>query len=139
MTRTYSEMAQYESFRDRFLYLKLSGGVAHETFGVERYLNQEFYRSAEWKHMRDYIIARDLGRDLGVEGHEIHSRLIVHHINPVTPDEIIHGADSVLDPDNLITTTHDTHNAIHYGDESYLDRFGVDRTPGDTNLWRPIR
>lgn len=133
--RTYSELKVLPTFEERFKYLSLRGRVGAETFGFDRYLNQRFYHSFEWQNTRHSIIVRDLGCDLGVEGYEIHSRLYIHHMNPVTASQLVDGDPSVLDPDFLITTTHQTHNAIHYGDENLLPRKLVVRRPGDTKLW----
>jgi len=134
-TRSYSELRRYDTFEDRFEYLRLNGSVGHATFGFDRWLNQDFYRSREWKMIRQHVIARDWGCDLGVEGFEIHSRLLVHHMNPMTSDDIESGDGSILDPEFLITTTHDTHNAIHYGDANLLRKPFVERQPHDTRLW----
>lgn len=133
--KSYSELIRFETLTERFHYLALGGQVGRATFGAERYLNQRFYTSREWRHARDIVISRDLGCDLGLEGHDIHTRLYIHHLNPMTVAEIRNGDDSMLDPENLITTTHLTHNAIHYGDESLLPRPLVERRPGDTKLW----
>lgn len=135
LIRTYRELSRIETFKERFEYLVLGGEVGRDTFGFERYLNQNFYRSRQWKLARDHVIARDLGRDLGIEGHEIHDRIVVHHMNPITPEDIVHGDVDILDPEFLITTTHDTHNAIHYGFEPPSKYVLVERTPGDTKLW----
>lgn len=135
ITRSYSELRSLETFLERYEYLRLKGRVADPTFGIDRWMNQDFYRSTEWKQVRQYVIARDLGRDLGVEGYDIHDRVIIHHMNPMVPHDIIHSADYILDPEFLITTTHNTHNAIHYGDRSLLRMEPVDRRPGDTKLW----
>lgn len=135
MIRRYSELIQYSEFEDRFDYLKIGGQVGHATFGYDRYLNQRFYRSYEWKRARDYVIARDYGCDLGVPGYEIHGELLVHHINPMVADDIIHGEEWILDPEYLITTTIDTHNAIHYGTDLLIPKVVVERQPGDTRLW----
>ena len=135
--RRYRELRTIESFEERFEYLSLAGQVGEATFGFDRYLNQMFYRSREWKLVRHEVIVRDEGRDLGVEGYEIHGRLLIHHMNPLTPEDIRHGdVEAMLDPQYLITTTHQTHNAIHYGDRSLLPRPPVDRRPGDTLLWQ---
>lgn len=121
---------------ERYRYLKLGGFVGQDTFGYERYLNQDFYRSREWRSIRDVVIARDLGCDLGVPGYEIHDRVYVHHMNPMVPDDIVHGNGDILDPEFLISVTHTTHNAIHFGDESKLPKIRfVERRPGDTKLW----
>lgn len=135
MNRTYAELRRLSTFEDRFEYLRLGGAVGRATFGFERYVNQSFYRSAEWKRVRHQVIARDFGLDLGVDGHEIHDRIIIHHMNPMSVDEIENGEGHILDPNFLITTTHRTHNAIHYGDYSLLPKPLVERLPGDTRLW----
>ena len=135
MIRTYSELQRIQSFRERFNYLALRGTVGDSTFGFDRWMNQQFYRSAEWRHIRNHIIARDLGCDLGAEGYEIHNRLYIHHMNPMTVEDLRDGNDSVIDPEFLITTTHLTHNAIHYGDERLLPKPLIQRRPGDTKLW----
>jgi hypothetical protein len=123
------------SFEDRFRYLSLHGEVGQATFGFDRWINQHFYRSREWRQARDFVILRDEGCDLGVPGYDIHHGLLVHHMNPMSPEDLERGEGWVLDPEFLITTTHRTHNAIHYGDESLLPRMPVERRPGDTRLW----
>lgn len=133
--RTYSELSRFDTFDDRFEYLVLGGNVGRETFGFDRHINQTFYTSREWKDVRDYVIYRDNGCDLGVYGYDIHSGLLIHHINPMGVDDIIHGEEWILDPEFLITTTHNTHNAIHYGAKSLLPKTVVERSPGDTRLW----
>lgn len=133
--RTYKDLVTYDTFSDRFEYLALNGVVGRETFGFDRYLNQRFYTSKEWKDVRNYVIARDLGNDLGVDGYAIHSRIIIHHMNPMNADDIIHNNVDILNPDYLITTTHDTHNAIHYGDVKRLPGLYKERSVGDTKLW----
>lgn len=135
MIRTYSELSRYDTLLERFRYLALGGSVGHTTFGFDRYLNQTFYRSREWRSLRRYVIDRDEGCDLGVPGYEIHSRLMIHHMNPISVEQIVKGDPDVFDPEFLITTTHNTHNAIHYGDERQLPRPLVPRRPGDTKLW----
>lgn len=122
-------------FMERFHYLSLQGQVGDSTFGFDRWINQQFYGSTEWRNIRHHVIARDEGNDLGVEGYPIHSRPIIHHMNPMLPEQIVHGDERILDPEFLITTTHRTHNAIHYGDERQLPRPFTARTPGDTKLW----
>lgn len=124
-----------DSYEDRFEYLKLNGDVGRSTFGFDRYINQQFYTSRQWRQVRNHVIARDNGCDLGVDGYEIHSRLIIHHMNPMTAEDIIHGDSSILNLEYLITTTHKTHNAIHYGDASLLPRKVEARIAGDTALW----
>lgn len=135
MIRTYSEMIRHQSFKDRFRYLSLRGTVGRSTFGFDRYINQQFYTSRDWRRLRNHVIARDMGCDLAVEGYEIHSGLLVHHMNPITAQDITQGDPDLLNPEYLITTTQQTHNAIHYGDESQLPRRLVERRPGDTALW----
>lgn len=135
ITRSYRELRRIETFEERFRYLSLRGEVGVSTFGFDRYLNQRFYTSREWRQLRDHVIIRDNGCDLGVEGYEIHAKILVHHMNPVIVDDIVAGEDSILNPDFLITTTHRTHNAIHYGDERLLARPHIPRTAGDTQLW----
>lgn len=135
MIRTYTDLRRLGSFEERFHYLLLGGQVGHSTFGFDRYMNQQFYASREWKNVRDEVIVRDDGCDLGVPGYEIHANLLIHHINPMTSEDIFHGEDWVLDPEYLITTCHNTHNAIHYGAENLLPKTVVARQPGDTQLW----
>lgn len=134
-TRTYSQLRRLPTYEDRFEYLSLEGQVAQATFGRDRWINQDFYHSFEWKRIRQIVILRDSGCDLGVPGYEIYNQLVVHHINPLTLDDFRDGAELALDLDNLITTTHRTHSAIHYGDERLLPRAVVERTSGDTRLW----
>lgn len=133
--RTYYDLSRIESFEERYEYLKLSGEVGRATFGYDRHMNQAFYRSREWRNLRHFVIARDLGCDLGVDGYEIHQGLFIHHMNPLTQDHIVQGDESILDPEFLITTTHRTHNAIHYGDARQLMTPFKDRARGDTKLW----
>jgi hypothetical protein len=135
MVRSYRDLRRLLTFEDRFEYLALRGQVGAETFGWDRYLNQQFYRSVEWRHIRKQVIVRDLGCDLGVEGYEIHDAIYIHHLNPMTIEEIKQGDPRILDLDNLISTTHNTHNAIHYGDASLLPRRMIERRRGDTKLW----
>lgn len=134
--KTYSELIQLNDFLDRFRYLKLDGRVGEETFGFDRYLNQEFYHSLEWRSVRDYIIVRDLGCDLGLEGFEIHGRIYIHHMNPIDRRDILNVSEYLLNPDFLICVSRNTHNAIHYGDESLLSCAPVERTPYDTCPWK---
>ena len=133
--RTYDELIKLPTFEERFRYLSLAGNVGETTFGWERHLNQGFYNSSPWRRVRDFIIVRDNGCDLGIEGREIHSSLYIHHMNPIVPEDLRFGRPSLLDPDNLITVSHRTHNAIHYGDESHLQKEYVERRPGDTKDW----
>ena len=134
--RSYSELRQLSTFKERYDYLKLNGRVGAETFGYNRYVNQRFYRSTEWKHIRDQIIIRDNGCDLGVEGYDLHLRIYIHHLNPMTVDDIDQGRQMILDPDNLICVSFDTHQAIHFGDESLLPQLPIERISGDTCPWR---
>lgn len=134
-TRSYTEFCTILGFRERFRYLHLRAAIGIQTFGFDRYLNQMFYRSPEWRNARSEVIARDRGCDLGVEGYEIYDRIAIHHMNPMTVDEIVHGDEQVLDPEFLITVSHRTHNAIHFGDESLLVTPFTARRPGDTRLW----
>ena len=133
--RSYAEMAKLDTFEERFDYLSLQGVVGQSTFGFDRYINQMFYRSVQWKQIRDYVIVRDEGADLGIAGYEIYDRIIIHHMNPMTSDDITHGDSDILEPEFLITTTHRTHNAIHYGDKGLLREPMKKRTRGDTRLW----
>lgn len=135
MIRSYSEMRYMDSFLARYEYLQLRGEVGWATFGFDRYMNQQFYASREWRQVRQHVIARDQGCDLGIEGYEIFDRIYIHHMNPMTVDNIKQGDASILDPEFLITTTHKTHNAIHYGDASLLPRPFEPRQQGDTKLW----
>lgn len=135
MTRAYSELRQFQTFEERFEYLRLGNGVGQSTFGFDRYINQQFYLSREWQDARRYVIMRDEGCDLGVLGYEIHSGPLIHHMNPMTPDDIRHGEDWILDPEFLITTSHNTHNAIHYGADKLIPKTVIERHPNDTKLW----
>ena len=134
--KTYSELITIPTFEERFEYLKLDGQVGVETFGFNRYLNQAFYKSDEWLSIRDYVITRDNGCDLGMEGYEIYGRILIHHINPITKDNIIQRSRILLDPENLITTVKRTHDAIHYGDSNLLMRAPIERRKNDTCPWR---
>ena len=133
--KCYSELVLLETFEERFDYLALHGQVGCETFGFDRWINQQFYTSRQWRSLRRQVIIRDEGRDLGVEGYDIHSRLIVHHMNPLRETDIVHGTRNALDLEYLICTTHDTHNAIHFGNKSLLSKTYRPRQPGDTKLW----
>lgn len=135
MNRCYSELIKHKTFKDRYEYLKLGGVVGMDTFGSARMINQKFYTSKKWRAVRDRIIIRDNGCDLGVEGFEIFDKIIIHHINPITIEDLISDRPIVYDPENLICTTLRTHNAIHFGDEYLLTPELVTRTPGDTKLW----
>lgn len=135
VTKSYSEMLQHSTFEERFRYLSLHGSVGRETFGFDRYVNQAFYTSREWRALRFEIIARDLGCDLGVQGYEIHDQILIHHMNPIGVKHVLDRDPDILNPEYLICTTKRTHNAIHFGDESQLPRVLVERRPGDTKLW----
>lgn len=137
MIRTYSELRRLDTFEERYRYLALRGQVGAATFGFDRWINQQFYTSREWKQIRQVVILRDEGCDLGIPGYEVHNRIIIHHMNPLTPQDIVHGEGNKdsLDPEFLISVTHRTHNAIHYGDESLLARPLIPRQRGDTKLW----
>lgn len=136
MIRTYSELIKLKTFKDRFEYLKLDGIVGEETFGFDRYMNQIFYKSREWTSVRRAVIIRDNGCDLGVEGYEIHGKILIHHMNPINLSDIVHKTDELLNPDYLITTVLSTHNAIHYGDASLLPALPVERRANDTCPWK---
>lgn len=134
--KTYSELITLPTFEERFRYLQLNGRVGEDTFGFDRYLNQNFYRSAEWKRIRDQVIVRDNGCDLGIEDRAIHGRILIHHMNPISEKDILRATDILMNPEYLICVTHSTHNAIHYGDEDLLTKGPVIRTPNDTCPWK---
>lgn len=136
MIRTYSHLSQLTTFEERFDYLSLKGHVGEETYGFDRWINQQFYRSREWKQIRYYVIERDAGCDLGIQGREIQSHIIVHHINPILVKDITDSTEFLLNPEYLICTTERTHNAIHYGDASLLLTMPAERKPNDTCPWR---
>lgn len=133
--RSYSELRRLDTFFERYHYLELRGVLGESTFGFDRWINQRFYRSQEWKSVRNHVIVRDNGCDLGIPGYEINSGLLVHHMNPISLRDLEHGEDWIIDPNFLITTSLRTHNAIHYGDESLLPRDPIIRRSGDTTLW----
>lgn len=134
--KRYSELIQLPTFEERYRYLRLGGKVGEETFGFDRWLNQKFYKDSEWLKIRDEVIIRDNGCDLGILDREIHSRILVHHMNPITKDDILHRTKFLLDPEFLICTVKNTHDAIHYGDESLLILAPVERSKNDTCPWR---
>lgn len=134
--RTYRELRRFSTILDRFDYLKLGGQVGSSTFGFDRYLNQTFYKSREWQQARQAVILRDGGCDLGIDGYEIRHGLIVHHMNPITIDDILSRRDEIFDPEFLICVSDRTHKAIHYGDAELLPKDPVERKPGDTCPWR---
>lgn len=134
--KTYSELITIPTFEERFEYLQLKGSVGKDTFGYDRYLNQVLYRSPEWKRLRNQIIIRDGGCDLACEGYDIHGKVLIHHLNPITVDDVLARSRKVFDPDNLVCVTHNTHNAIHYGDADLLITGPIIRTKNDTCPWR---
>lgn len=134
--RTYSELILLPTFEERFKYLQLNGRVGDDTFGFDRYINQNFYRSAEWKRIRDLVIIRDNGCDLALEGYEIYGRILIHHMNPITVKDVELSTEYLMNPEYLICVTHNTHNAIHYGDEKLLTKGPVVRTKNDTCPWK---
>lgn len=135
INKTYSDLKRITTFDERFEYLKLSGGVGRATFGFDRHINQQFYMSREWERVRQHVIIRDEGCDLGILGYEINISPLIHHINPMTVDDILHGESWILDPEFLILTTHNTHNAIHFGGKKLYPKVVIERTPRDTKLW----
>lgn len=134
--RTYSELIKLPTFEERYRYLRLGGRVGEETFGFDRYLNQAFYKSKEWKDIRDFVIVRDNGCDLGIEDREIYGKILVHHMNPINIEDIVNRTEYLLDPEYLISTVKNTHDAIHYGDESLLIMAPIERTKNDTCPWK---
>ena len=134
--KSYSELCQLSTFEERYRYLRLFGTVAGETFGFDRYLNQAFYKSKEWQHIRDFVIIRDNGCDLAFSGREIYERIIIHHLNPLTKEDVIQHTRKLLDPENLVCTIKQTHDAIHYGDKNLLMKNPVERKINDTCPWR---
>lgn len=134
--RCYSELIEIPTFEERFRYLQLNGSVGKDTFGFDRYLNQAFYQSKEWKRVRDFVILRDNGCDLGVDGYTIYSKVLIHHMNPITAKDIATMSNYLMNPEYLICVSHTTHNAIHYGDESLIPKGPIVRTPNDTCPWR---
>lgn len=136
LLRCYRELKRLPTFGERYDYLRLAGLVGESTFGFDRYLNQLLYTSQKWRRLRNEIILRDNGCDLGVEGYEIHDKIIVHHMNPLTEDEVKEVSDSIFNPEYLICVSHRTHNAIHFGDQSLLPQMPIERRPGDTCPWK---
>ena len=134
--RTYSELITIPTFEERFEYLQLKGSVGKDTFGYDRYLNQVLYRSPEWKRLRNQIIIRDGGCDLACDGYDIYNKVLIHHLNPITVEDILARSRKVFDPDNLVCVSHNTHNAIHYGDVDLLVTGPIIRTKNDTCPWR---
>ena len=135
--RSYSELVKLPTFEERFEYLRLDGEVGEETFGFDRYINQSFYRCGEWKRVRDQVIVRDNGCDLGIPDRQLYDHIVIHHMNPVTREDLINKKDTLMDPEYLICVSIPTHNAIHYGDESQLVPSSlIERTPNDTCPWK---
>lgn len=134
--RTYSELSKLSTFEERYEYLRLGGSVGYETFGFDRYLNQIFYTSQRWRKARDKVIIRDNACDLGIKGRDILGRIYIHHMNPVTLDDIVNESELLIEPEFLICTAHHTHNAIHYGDKSLLILEPIERSKNDTCPWR---
>lgn len=134
--RTYSELITLPTFEERYEYLRLGGIVGEETFGFDRYINQSFYKSKEWLAIRDKVIIRDNGCDLAMEDREIHGRILIHHMNPITKEDILNRSEFLLDPEYLICTIKNTHDAIHYGDRSLLITAPIERSKNDTCPWR---
>lgn len=135
-TRRYSELILIPTFKERFDYLRLDGVVGEDTFGFDRYINQQFYHSWEWKRIRDHVILRDNGCDLGVDGYYIRGQVYIHHLNPIDAKDILRHSEMLIDPEYLICVSRETHNAIHYGDGNLLQRDPVIRRPNDTCPWR---
>ena len=133
---TYSELITIPTFEERFEYLQLKGSVGKDTFGYDRYLNQVLYRSPEWKRLRNQIIIRDGGCDLACDGYDIYDKVLIHHLNPITVEDVLARSRKVFDPDNLVCVSHSTHNAIHYGDVDLLITGPIIRTKNDTCPWR---
>ncbi len=134
--KCYSELIEIPTFEERFRYLQLNGSVGKDTFGFDRYMNQAFYQSREWKRVRDLVILRDNGCDLGVDGYTIYGKVLIHHMNPITVKDIATVSNFLMNPEYLICVSHDTHNAIHYGDENLIPKGPTIRTPNDTCPWR---
>lgn len=134
--RSYSELRSLKTFEERFEYLKLNGKIGQDTFGFDRVFNQLFYKSKEWKAVRDKVIIRDNGCDLGIEGREIYGRILIHHMNPISLEDIQKNTEFLMNPEYLITTNHSTHNAIHYGDENLIIKAPIERKRFDTCPWK---
>lgn len=134
--KSYSELQTLETFEERFRYLQTHSVIGVDTFGHGRYMNQKFYKSAEWKRIRNYVIVRDNGCDLGIPDRQILGTIYIHHINPITQDDIINSTEKLFDPENLICVSLETHNAIHYGDDSIVHKYDInERSPNDTSPW----
>lgn len=136
--KTYTELKNFKTFKERFDYLKIGGSVGEQTFGSHRWVNQSFYHSPEWKRIRDIVIIRDMGCDLGIEGRDIVQKIYIHHMNPIVMQDLIERSQLLLDPEYMICTSYMTHQAIHYGDESLLALDPIERRPNDTIPWRTV-
>lgn len=136
MIKTYSELIKLKTFEERYKYLQLGGAVGKDTFGYDRYLNQQFYKTTEWRRLRDELIVRDNGCDLAMSGYELYGRIYLHHMNPVSKDDVLNRTDYLTNPEYLICTSFNTHNAIHYGDESLLVTVPIERSANDTCPWK---
>ena len=134
--RTYSELINIPTFEERLQYLRLYGNVGEDTFGFDRYLNQIFYSSPEWKKVRQYVITRDMGCDLGIDGYEISGKILIHHMNPLSKEDILNKTEFLLNSEYLICTSYDTHQFIHYGNRELVNRDPIIRTKNDTCPWR---
>ena len=135
--KCYSDLIKFKTFEERFKYLEMGGHIGIESFGYDRYLNQAFYKSPDWRKLRNQIILRDGGMDLGVDGYPLNGRVIIHHINPISVDDVLEFNPDIFNPEYLISCSHQTHNALHYGNEDYLNRFKIiERRPNDTIPWR---
>lgn len=134
--RTYSQMIALPTYEERYEYLRLGGRVGEDTFGFDRYLNQVFYRSQRWKSIRDKVIIRDNGCDLATEGYDICGKILIHHMNPITVEDIEQESEFLLNPEYMVCVTHNTHNAIHYGDKNLLITAPIERRPNDMCPWR---
>lgn len=135
MIRSYLKLKNFDTYEERFEYLKLDGKVGSSTFGFDRWINQQFYTSYEWRNARDTVILRDNGCDLGISGYEIHTNILVHHMNPISVNDIVHGEEWIFDPNFLITCTKSTHNDLHFGVKRSYPKIVTSRTPNDTKLW----
>ena len=136
MTRCYTDLIQLPTFKERYEYLRLAEIVGRDTFGFDRYLNQKFYHSAEWKKIRRDVIIRDEGRDLAMEGYELQDNIFIHHMNPMAPEDLINVPEWILNPEYLVCVSKRTHDAIHFGDASILPQLPMERTPNDTCPWK---
>ena len=136
MLRCYTDLIQLPTFEERYQYLRLGGMVGQDTFGFDRYLNQKFYHSHEWKQIRNKVIIRDEGRDLAMEGYELQSGIYIHHMNPIKPEDLVNVPEGILNPEYLICVSKRTHDAIHFGDSSLLPKLPTERTPNDMCPWK---